>query len=221
VAELDPAAADNVDSLQRDHDVMAGAGRQVLRHIQQWRDGEIDGALLVTKGREYIAHMYEHMNSEEKLVFPQIESVLSAEDWRELLQEDQLRPVADPVFGQRVQREFRNMARKLRGNLRRQVERGTMVEWLSIEAIMESLDVVAMAYDSARAAAGDHLRLAWDEGVEMFRDSPVTAPLRCAANNARLGLRLIQEVASISREAAGDIARVNQERKDRIRLMDS
>lgn len=220
VAELDPAAADSVDSLQRDHDRMAATGREVLRNIQQWRDGELDGAVLVSSGRAYVDHMYEHMNSEEKLVFPQIEAVLQADDWRELAQDDQLRPVSDPVFGRRVQREFRNLARKLRSNLRRGVERGTLVEWLSLEAFLESLDVVSMAYESARGAAREHARLAWEEGVELFRESTVTAPWRCAANNARLGLRLLQAVGEISRDALGDISRVNQERKDRIRLLD-
>ena len=221
VAELDAAAADNVDSLQRDHDHMARKGQEVLRNIQQWRNGEMSGEVLVKSGRAYIDHMYEHMNSEEKLVFPQIAAVLSADDWRELEQDDQLRPVTDPVFGQRVQREFRNMARKLRSNVRRGVERGTLVEWLSVEAVMESLEVLSMAYESARGSAGEHVRIAWDEGLELFRESAVTAPLRCAANNARLGLRLFQEIAEISREALGDISRVNQERKDRIRLLDS
>jgi hemerythrin-like domain-containing protein len=220
VSELDAAAADNVDSLQRDHDYMAKAGQEVLRNIQLWRDGELTGGLLVKGGRAYVQHMYEHMNSEEKVVFPQIEGVLSVGDWAELQQDDRLRPVADPVFGQRVQREFRNMARKLRSGIRRGVERGTLVEWLSVEALMESLEVVSMAYESARGSAGDHVKLAWDEGVDMFRESVVTAPLRCAANNARLGLRLMQEVAEISRDAVGDLARVNRERKNRIRLLD-
>jgi len=221
VAELDAAIADNVDSLQRDHDYMAKAGQEVLRNIQLWRDGELTGGLLVKGGRAYVQHMYEHMNSEEKLVFPQIEGVLSAGDWAELEQDDRLRPVVDPVFGQRVQREFRNMARKLRSSVRRGVERGTLVEWLSVEALMESLEVVSMAYESARGSAGDHVKIAWDEGIEMFRESVVTAPLRCAANNARLSLRLVQEVAEISRDAVGDLVRVNQERKDRMRLLDS
>jgi hemerythrin-like domain-containing protein len=221
VAELDETAADSVDSLQRDHDSMADAAREVLANIQRWRDGEIDGEVLVKSGRAYVDHMYEHMNTEERLVFPQIEGVLGPEDWRELAQDDQLRPVADPVFGQRVQREFRNLARKLRSNVRRGVERGTLVEWLSVEAFMESLEVVSMAYESARGSAGDHVRLAWDEGRELFRESMLTAPWRCAANNARLGLRLIREVAEISRDAVGDLSRVNQERKDRIRLLDS
>ncbi len=221
VAELDAGAADNVDSLQRDHDQMARSGEEVLRNIHLWRDGEMAGKALVKSGRGYVDHLYEHMNTEEKLVFPQIEGILSADDWRELTLDDRLRPVADPVFGQRVQREFRNMARKLRTGMRRGVERGTLVEWLSVEALMESLEVVSMAYESARSSAGDHARIAWDEGLELFRESVVTAPWRCAANNTRLGLRLMQEVAEISRDAVSDLSRVNQERKDRIRLLDS
>jgi len=161
------------------------------------------------------------MNSEEQLVFPQIERILSAEDWRELALDDRLLPIPDPVFGPKVQREFRNMARKLRTSVRRGVERGTLVEWLSVEALMESLEVVSMAYESARSSAGDHARIAWDEGLELWRESVVTAPWRCAANNTRLGFRLLQEVAEISRDAMGDLSRVNQERKDRIRLLDS
>jgi hemerythrin-like domain-containing protein len=220
VAELDATAADNVDSLQRDHDAMAKAGQEVLHNIQLWRDGEGSGAELVRSGRAYIEHMYEHMNSEEKLVFPQIEQILTAEDWRELARDDQLRPVSDPLFGRQVQREFRNLARKLRSRLRQGVERGTLMEWLGVEALMESLDVVSMAYESARGSARTHAKMAWDEGLELFRESPVTAPWRCTGNNARLGLRLLQEVADISREALGDIARVKREWKDRVRLLD-
>ena len=221
VAELDAAAADNVDSLQRDHDQMAGRGREVLRDIERWRRGEIDGAAVVEGGRAYVEHLYEHMNSEESLVFPQIEAVLGTEDWRDLAADDQLRPVADPVFGTRVQREFRNLARKLRRNVRRGVEQGTMVEWISLEALMESLEVVSMAYESARDTAVDHLRAAVDDSRELFRESPISAPLRCALNNARLTARLLENVADISRDTMDDLARVNQERRDRMRLLRS
>jgi hypothetical protein len=78
-----------------------------------------------------------------------------------------------------------------------------------------------MAVESARGSADEHVRMAWDEGREMFRDSFITAPWLCAANNARLGLRLAQQVAEISRDAMGDLARVNGERKSRMRLLDS
>jgi hemerythrin-like domain-containing protein len=220
VAELDATAADEVDSLQRDHDRTATSGREVLRDIEHWREGEISGSVVATSGRAYIDHMYEHMNIEEKLVFPHIESVLTIQDWRELAEDDQIRGVADPVFGPRVQREFRNLTRKLRRNVRRRVERGTMVEWIGIEALMESLEVMSMAFDSARDTAGDHLRAALEDSREIFRESPLTAPFRCAANNTKATFRLLGDVADISRDVLDDLSRVNQERKDRVRLLD-
>jgi len=146
--------------------------------------------------------------------------VLSIQDWRELAEDDELRAVADPIFGPRVQREFRNMTRKLRRNVRRRVERGTMVEWIGIEAVMESLEVVSMAYESARHTARDHLRAALEDSRDMFRDSPLSAPLRCAANNAKMTFRLLGDVREISRDTLDDLSRVNQERKDRVRLLD-
>jgi len=219
VAEIDVAAADEVDTLQRDHDRAAKRGRELLRDIEKWRQGETSGAVIAKSGRAYIDHMYEHMNVEEKVVFPRIESILTVQDWRDLVQDDQLRAVADPVFGTRVQRQFRNMTRKLRRNVRRGVERGTMVEWIGIEAVMESLEVVSMAYESVRDVANDHLRAALDDSRDLFRESPLSAPLLCAANNTKLTFRLLGDVVDIYRDTFDDLSRVNQERKDRIRLL--
>jgi hemerythrin-like domain-containing protein len=220
VAEVDEKAADQVDTLQRDHDHTAKLGGGVLQEIRRWREGEVSGAVVVKSGRAYIDHIYEHMNLEEKLVFPHIEAVLTIQDWRELAEDDEIEAVANPVFGPRVQREFRNMTRKLRRNVRRSVERGAMAEWIGIEALMESLEVVSIAYESARDTTGDHVRAAVQDSLEMFRESPLSAPMRCAANNARVTFRILGEVAEISRETLGDLGRVNQERKDRVRLMD-
>jgi len=119
-----------------------------------------------------------------------------------------------------VQREFRNMTRKLRRSLRRSVERGTLVQWIGVEAMMESLEVVSIAYESARDTTTEHMRTALQDSVELFREAPLLAPLRCMANNTRVTLRLLGEMVEISRETAQDLSRVNQERKDRVRLMD-
>jgi hypothetical protein len=217
---MNAGAADSVDSLQREHDEMVTRGQAVLANIEGWREGRVSGQALVESGRDYIDRTYAHMNTEEQLVFPQIEELLTVDDWRELAADDQLRPMSDPVFGPRVQREFRNLARKLRRNVRRTVERGTMVEWISIEAFMESLEVLSMANDAARAVTSDHIRGAWQDSLELFREAPLTAPFQCAANNTRQALRWLGEVVEISRDTMGDLARVNQERQDRIRLLD-
>ena len=220
VAELDRKAADDVDTLQRDHDVTARRGQQLLQDIERWREGELKGSAIVKMGREYVGHMYEHMNVEEKVVFPHIESVLTLEDWRELAEDDELRAVSLPVFGPRVQREFRNLARKLRRGVRRRVERGVVEEWVGIEALMESLEVLSLAYETVRETAGDHLRTALDDSREIFRESPVSAPLRCSINNMKLGYRLLEDMVDISRETVDDLTRVNRERKERVQLLD-
>ena len=95
-----------------------------------------------------------------------------------------------------------------------------MLEWIGIEAFMESLDVVAIAYESARDKAGEEVRGAFDDALEYVKKDPLSAPLRCAANNTRVAFRLLADVADISRETLGDLARVNRERKDRVRLLD-
>ncbi len=219
VAEVDAGAADTVDSLQREHDLMGAKGRKLLADIDRWREGEITGDSMVKDGRDYIDKMYVHMNTEDKLVFPLIESVLSLADWRELAVEDQLKQAPDPVFGGRVDREFRNLARKVRRSLHQSVETGAMVEWIGIEALMESMEVLSMACDAARDATGDHFRTLWDESNEILREAPVTGLLKCAANNTRLTVTWMGDVLGISKDTLSDLSKVNQERRDRVRLL--
>jgi hemerythrin-like domain-containing protein len=53
VADIDPTAADNVDSLQREHDAMAALGRELLAIIERWRDGKVSGTAVVKAGKDY------------------------------------------------------------------------------------------------------------------------------------------------------------------------
>jgi hemerythrin-like domain-containing protein len=219
VAEIDASVADSVDSLQREHDAMGRQSRAVLKDIEKWREGSADGQLVINSGRAYIEKLYTHMNNEEKVVFPQIEAALSTTDWRELEMDDQLRPVSDPVFGGRIDRDFRNLARKLRRKVRVGVERGAMAEWISIEAFMESVDVLSMAYETTRDTAGDRLRGAVGDNVDLMRENPLTGPWRCLFSNTRMTFKLLGEVADISRDTLEDLSRVNQARKDRVHMV--
>ena len=60
----------------------------------------------------------------------------------------------------------------------------------------------------------------YDCSLDMLRDKPLSAPLRVAANNTRVALRLLGDVASISMETLDDLGRVNRERQDRVRMLD-
>lgn len=220
VAELDATAADNVDSLQREHDEMAVRGRQVLEAIIGWREGRVAGTEVVERGGYYVQRMHEHMRSEEELVFPQIEAILSHDDWRELIQQDRLRPVRDPVFGPRIEREFRNLARKLRRGVRRAVERGAVAEWIGIEALMESVEVLSMAGESIRTLTTEHLQAAWDNSLDAISRSLLTAPLSCSIGNTRQAINWAGELLGVTLDVRADLVRVNRERLDRLRLLD-
>jgi hemerythrin-like domain-containing protein len=218
-ADVDHGLRDDRRRLEQEHDAMARQGRDLLQCVEDWRAGEVDGSELVRLGREYVQRSYAHMAFEEQQVFPAIDEVLTRDEWRELAADEQLRPMRDPVFGRRVSREFRNMARKLRRSLRRGVERRAVSDWVSVEALLEGYEVLSMAAQSGRSATADQLRTGLREAVYITLDAPLKAPLLCAANNTRLTLEWAQEMQAIYRDAAVDLLRVNRERKDRLRLL--
>ena len=219
VADLDPDTASGMRDLQREHNEMARLGRDLLHSIEGWRAGETAGSDMVASGREYIRHSYEHMKLEEEEIFPLVAAVLGASDWRDLAAEDALGPSSDPVFGRRVQREFRQLARKLRMRIRRGVERGAITEWVGVEAALESLEVLSMAWQNGRVSTLDHLSSAARESLYIALSQPLRAPLLCTVNNGRLGLDWLQDMAQIYQDTFRDLGRVERERRDRLRLL--
>jgi len=159
------------------------------------------------------------MEYKEQEVVPAIDAARTYAEWRELAADEQLKPVGDPVFGRRVQRECRNMARKLRRSLRRGVERQAVAEWVSMESLFEAYEVVSMANQSGRTITRDQLMTGLREASYIVLDQPLKSPFLCAANNTRLSLEWFDEVQGVYRDALTDLLRVNRERKDRLRLL--
>jgi hemerythrin-like domain-containing protein len=223
--ELDGGLADSVDTLQREHDYLAERGEQTLAAIADWRDGQGPASAIVGPAREYSSSLYRHMSIEERLVFPQIHDVLRPEDWRELEQDDLLAPVKDPVFGPRVAREYRNLARKARRSLRRGVEDLAVGQWIGIETLLEGVEVLSMAVENGRESAREHLGAALDETLEMLgeaREQPGGAlmlPARCAVNNTSHYFSWLREVAGITRDTAADLASLNRDLRKNLGLM--
>lgn len=210
---------ENRQSLAREHDEMARQGRDLLQCIERWRAGDVEGRELIRRGREYVQRSYAHMAQEEQEVFPAIDEAMNREHWRELAAEEQFQPRRDPVFGRRVSREFRTMARKLRRSLRRGVERRAVADWVSTEALLEGYEVLSMAAQNGRALTRDQILTGLREATHITLDSPLRAPLLCTANNARLTVEWLRDMQDISLDVARDLLRVNRERKDRLRLL--
>ena len=63
--------------------------------------------VIVDIAEEYLNMMYAHMDTEESKVFPLIDETLSSEDWA--LVETQIEHVKDPIFGDVISREFKQL----------------------------------------------------------------------------------------------------------------
>ncbi|MEM1403745.1 MAG: hemerythrin domain-containing protein [Pseudomonadota bacterium] len=218
-SELNPSLQGNRKKLDDEHDALARLGRELLQAIIGWRRGDVGGTEVIELGREYVRKNYSHMSYEERNVFPVIDATLSRADWRELAADEQFKPVRDPVFGRRVERQFRNMARKLRRSLRRGVEHRAVAEWVGLDSMFEAYEVVSMALQSGRTITRDQLITGLRESAYITLDEPLKAPFLCAANNSRLAVEWLEEMQEVTKDAAVDLLRVNRERQDRLRLL--
>ena len=220
-AQLSARLADDVDTLQRDHDKMGNSGKKALQAVVEWRQGKHDTNKLVKTGRAYIADLYRHMEVEEEVVFPKIEATLSPWDWRELAADDTLLPAADPVFGPRVGREFRNVARSARRAVRRGVENAVMLEWLGLETVLESLEVLSIARDNSRFSTREHARTTLEECREIVAQDPLLSPFKCTACSLRLYGSWLREQIEISRDTVEEIGTVADGVRGQLRLLRS
>lgn len=220
VAELDAEAADAVDTLQRDHDVTAKKGKDLLNAVLRWQEGEVNDKRLIKLLKEYVAHIFEHMTVEEEVVFPHIESVLTTSDWRELAEEDSLIAVNTPLFGTPVQREYRNMTRKLRRKTRRFVEHAALSQLVSVETTMESVEVLSLALDCARYSASNRISAAFNDSLKYLKETPITAPPRIAVNNVKASFALVGDLVSICGETASDLSKVRQSHQARMQFFE-
>ncbi len=222
--ELDYALADSVDTLQRDHDYLSKLGPKALKAVAHWEETGEGVDKLQKTVRDYIATMYKHMEVEEALVFPEIERVLSDEDWRELERDDLMSPVPDPVFGPRVEREYRNLARKARRALRRGAEDAALVEWIGLEAMLEGFEVLMIAGESGRAVATQHLNAAGGEALDLVREAMggrglLTLPLRCTLVGGSHYIGFLKDLGGIARETSSDLGELRRGVRERLGLV--
>ena len=216
VAEIDVQAADDVDTLQRDHDVTARRGQSLLEAISAWQQGEVSDKKLIKAAREYVAHVYDHMAVEEQVVFPRIQAVLTEEDWRDLVADDSIRAVNKPLFGVPVQREYLKLARKLRRATRRSVETAVLGQMVGIESTLQSLEVLSSAYAETRQSAAKHFDEAYADTRNYMRDSLVTAPARSALNGIRHSLEFLKDFSSIRDAASRDFEEIASDHREQV-----
>ncbi len=222
--EVEPQLADSVDTLQRDHDFLAKSGAKTLALVARWKETGEGQAKMAKAVLAYLDAQHRHMEAEEALVFPEIERVLDSEDWRELEQDSLLAPVPDPVFGPRVAREYRNVARKARRVLRKGAEDAALVEWVGLEAFFEGIEVLNIAGESSRAAAAEHFYAAGGETMELLRkamegEGVLTLPLKATVTGGSHYIGFLRDIAEIAKDTGSDLSELRRGLRKRLGLV--
>lgn len=106
VRGIAPRTERTIGKLLREHASLARKGAALHLALLRFEDGaQSERPALVAMGRDYVEFLRFHAGLEERTVFVEAESLLGDADWTEIEQAFEER--TDPVFGPRVDSEFR------------------------------------------------------------------------------------------------------------------
>ena len=105
--ERDPSTLSDVQSLQNDHEKLTSNNGEILELLKiasTHRSEESNDAVQIAI-KAYASALKKHMQREESELFPRAVRCLGHNDWRSI--EIQLANLEDPLFGQRIGKEYR------------------------------------------------------------------------------------------------------------------
>ncbi len=107
-----PQDASAIGDLSREHRETGARVRQFRDNINAlFRDAVMPRDTIVSAARNFIEFERRHMRMEEERFFPVAQSRLTPEDWQSI--EASLPKARDPLFGEIVEQEFRELRERL------------------------------------------------------------------------------------------------------------
>ena len=112
LASRDPSMEVPLERIRQEHRVIAAAGDELLRTLN-----EVDSGTIVARAAvEAVAAMYlvyyrHHLHNEEREVLPRAKKVLTAKDWDEVAAVPPAGP--DPLFGDKGDAGYRELRRHI------------------------------------------------------------------------------------------------------------
>lgn len=108
----DPGARGIVDALAGQHRTIAERGATLAADLGAAATGAMmSRATLEADVRGYVVFLEEHMDQEEREIFPRLAAKLSEADW--LLGDSEIHFSADPLFGDKVEARFKAIHRQI------------------------------------------------------------------------------------------------------------
>ncbi len=110
-----PDAAKRVEAVVSEHGPLIEQGRSFLETIEAVEEEAIVRRdQFIAMGRAYVSALGRHMGVEESELFPLAEKSLTDDDWRQLNERTDTPP--DPLFGESVDTEFRQLWARLQAH---------------------------------------------------------------------------------------------------------
>jgi hemerythrin-like domain-containing protein len=112
ISSRDPSLASQVERMRLEHRQLAAAG-EALHFVLS---GALDGAILVRKAiqaaaEDYLGLYRQHLASEERILIPRAQELLTPEDWKEVARA--VPPGVDPLFGEDADNGYRELRRQI------------------------------------------------------------------------------------------------------------
>jgi hemerythrin-like domain-containing protein len=112
MAKRDAALAPVVEQLLQEHRVIAAAGGELLKYLEQVVDDVVvERARVEAAAATYLVYYRRHLAMEDRDVVPRADALLTAEDWEAVRAAIPAHP--DPLFGENFEPRYRELRRQI------------------------------------------------------------------------------------------------------------
>ena len=112
MAERDRQLKPMVDQLLQEHRVIAAAGTELLKYLEQVVDDVVvERAKVEAAAATYLVYYRRHLAMEDRDMVPRAEQMLTEQDWKDVMAA--VPPGADPLFGEDPDQRYRELRRQI------------------------------------------------------------------------------------------------------------
>ena len=111
LVKRDPKMKPQIELLRQEHRVIAAAGEQLLRHLDDVVAGAVEPRSIVeASAATYLVYYRQHLAAEDKEVVPRAAQLLTQKDW---VAAAAVSTKTDPLFGEEIEARFRKLRRQI------------------------------------------------------------------------------------------------------------
>jgi hemerythrin-like domain-containing protein len=112
LVKRDPAMKQLIERLRQEHRVIAAAGSELLKYLEQVVDDVVvERAKVEAAAATYLVYYRRHLALEDRDIMPQAEQLLTPQDWEAVMAAHPAGP--DPLFGEDAEPRYRELRRQI------------------------------------------------------------------------------------------------------------